>query len=77
MTAATYQADGEFRVIERTRLFDTDSFVWSSTNWQVFDVASDDERFLFMEPVADQQEDTSEFVLIQHFFEELERIAPQ
>jgi hypothetical protein len=69
--SATYRVDdGSFVVEERTRLFDATSFYCSTGNWRCFDVASDDQRFVMIQPIA-QSATTLEFVSVQNFWEEL------
>jgi serine/threonine-protein kinase len=69
--SAAYRVDdGSFVVEERTRLFDASSFYCNTGNWRCFDVASDDQRFVTIQPIA-QSSATLEFVWVQNFWEEL------
>jgi hypothetical protein len=49
MTVAIYGADPTFTVSDRQRLFQAQgAYFGAGTYWRVFDVASDDERFLMI-----------------------------
>ena len=71
LVAAAYETETEFRVTSRTRLFDTAPFVWYDPGWRVFDVASDDQRFLFMRSSGESEGQGVEFVMVHDFFAEL------
>ena len=77
MVAAQVETESGFRVRERQTLFaippgyegrGNNSFIVG-----LYDIASDDERFLMVRPFQDAEETSNELILVQNFFEELKR----
>ena len=75
MVVAQIETASGFRVRERQMLFaiprgyegrSDDSFIVG-----LYDIASDDERFLMARPFQDAEEISNELILVQNFFEEL------
>ena len=78
MVAAEFAAASTSFVVSRlTELFEVPgSFFWAANgNNQPYDVDFDDRRFL-MARVYGSEDATTSFVLVQNFFEELERLVP-
>ena len=72
LSVASYQAEPDFDVVDRSRLFDASGYGQWSDDWRAFDVTQDDERFVMVRPVGALEEAPApRFFLVQNFFEEL------
>ena len=73
MTSAEYVTEPSFEVVGRTQLFEVSPYYRFSTGWRGFDASPLDDRFVMLRTIEATQLGST--VLIQNFFEELDRLA--
>jgi serine/threonine-protein kinase len=69
LTVASYLADSTFLVQEQEGLFDASGY-YVRPDWRAYDVTRNDQRFVFLRPVASERLDFS-LILFRDFFTEL------
>jgi len=76
LIAARVEADSTFELQDRVSLFDAGNYLSQEDNrW--YAESADGERFLFFQPVASgQSPNSAELIVVQNFFEELNRLVP-
>jgi len=74
--AVDYVAEGDSFAAGRPKVLFSGEFVGNAINSdRSFDVSPDGQRFLMIEP-SETPNDASQLILVQNWFEELERLAP-
>jgi len=72
LVAASVSTDGTFRVGERRTLFSVaDRGIEASANYRAWDVESDDQHFLMIQPFGAAGEEPGRLVVVQNFVSEL------
>jgi hypothetical protein len=72
---ATFIEDPTFRVTSRESLFDASPYLSAGGPWRAYDVASDDQRFIMIRR-QHSSEGAIPLIVVQNFFEDLRRLAP-
>jgi Tol biopolymer transport system component len=75
MMVATFVEDPTFRVASRESLFDASPYLSAGGPWRAYDVASDDQRFIMIRR-QHSSEGAVPLIVVQNFFEDLRRLAP-
>ncbi len=78
LISASVRAEVGFTVLGREVLFPIAPGTVISPNWDFYDVAPDDQRFLMARSttMGATEEQTPELILVQNFFQELKRLVP-
>ncbi len=75
MMVATYTSDPTFEVESREQLFDAGPYA-TTNGWRGYDVTSDNQRFVMIRSLPGEEAEAARLILVQNFFEELERLVP-